>query len=113
VSCELVERDLTAYLDRELDLDAATAIRLHLAGCTACRRLVAEREALGRLVRSAPYYPAPQRLRTRVSARTGRSLWLGRFVRLAAAAALPVSVGARPAIIRLAPAATLPIEAQG
>jgi len=43
MSCELVERDLTAYLDRELDIDAATAIRAHLTGCLACRRLVGER----------------------------------------------------------------------
>ena len=107
MSCELVERDLTAYLDRELDIDAASAIRSHLADCTACRRLVAEREALGRLVRSAPYYPAPQRLRTRVSARTGRSLWLGRFVPLAAAATLLVSVGVGTTLMRVAPTVTV------
>ncbi len=44
MSCELVERDLSAYLDRELDIDAATAIRAHLTGCLACRRLVGERD---------------------------------------------------------------------
>ena len=54
MSCEHVERDLDAYLDRELDAQSAAAIRDHLSGCAACRRQVAEREALSRLVRAAP-----------------------------------------------------------
>ena len=45
MSCEHVERDLDAYLDRELDTESATAVRVHLSGCAACRRRVAEREA--------------------------------------------------------------------
>jgi anti-sigma factor RsiW len=104
MSCELVERDLSAYLDRELEIDAATAIRSHLTDCIACRRLVAEREALGRLVRSAPYYAAPERLRARVSARTSRSIFAGRFVPLAAAATLLVAAGIGTTVMRLAPA---------
>jgi anti-sigma factor RsiW len=107
MSCELVERDLSAYLDRELDIDAATAIRSHLTDCGACRRLVAEREALGRLVRSAPYYAAPEWLRTRVSARTSRSIFARRFVPLAAAATLLVAAGVGTTVMRLAPAANI------
>jgi anti-sigma factor RsiW len=107
MSCELVERDLSAYLDRELDIEAATAIRSHLTDCVACRRLVAEREALGRLVRSAPYYPAPERLRARVSGRTSRSIFASRFVPWAAAATLLVATGIGTMVIRLAPAANV------
>jgi anti-sigma factor RsiW len=109
MSCELVERDLSAYLDRELEIDAATAIRSHLTDCIACRRLVAEREALGRLVRSAPYYAAPERLRARVSARTRRSIFAGRFVPLAAAATLLVAAGIGTTVMRLAPATNSPM----
>jgi anti-sigma factor (TIGR02949 family) len=104
MSCELVERDLSAYLDRELDISAATAIRSHLAECVNCRRLVAERDALGALVRSAPYYPAPERLRARISGRTSRSRLASRFLPLAAAATLLVSVGIGAAVMRLGPA---------
>jgi anti-sigma factor RsiW len=107
MSCELVERDLTAYLDRELDIDAATAIRAHLTDCLACRRLVGEREALGRLVRSAPYYAAPDWLRARVSARTSRSMFAGRFVPLAAAATLLIAAGIGTTVMRLAPAVNI------
>src|SRR5262249_54174205 len=107
MSCELVERDLSAYLDRELDIDAATAIRSHLTDCVACRRFVAEREALGQLVRSAPYYAAPERLRARLSARTSRSRFAGRFLPWAAAATVLVSAGIGATVMRLAPAASV------
>jgi len=107
MSCELVERDLSAYLDRELDIDAATAIRSHLTDCVACRRLVAQREALGRLVRSAPYHSAPERLRACISASTTRSRFARRFLPLAAAATVLVSAGIGAAVMRLAPAASV------
>jgi anti-sigma factor RsiW len=107
MSCELVERDLSAYLDRELDIDAATAIRSHLTDCIACRRLVAEREALGRLVRSAPYYRAPERLRARVTARTSRSIFATRFVPWAAAATLVVAAGIATTVMRVMPSANV------
>ncbi len=104
MSCEDVERDLDAYVDRELDAGPAAALRDHLGGCAACRRRVADREALGRLVRSAPYWPAPNRLRRRVSAQTSRTASVHRFLTWAAAAALAVSVGVGIALVR--PAAT-------
>ena len=100
MSCEHVERDLDAYVDHELDRDSATAVRDHLRGCAGCRGRVAERETLGRLVRSAPYYPAPDRLRARVSARTTRSTSVHRLVTWAAAAVLVVSVGGGIALKR-------------
>jgi mycothiol system anti-sigma-R factor len=93
VSCQDVVRELDAYLDRELDSDAATVVRAHLSGCPDCRRRLAEREALGRLVRSAPYYPAPDRVRARVAARMSRSLQMRRLVTWAVAASLIVAIG--------------------
>jgi anti-sigma factor (TIGR02949 family) len=66
VSCKDVWRELDAYVDGDLDAESAMAVRDHLSGCAACRQRVAEREALGRLVRSAPHYSAPNRLRARV-----------------------------------------------
>jgi anti-sigma factor RsiW len=93
MSCEYVERDLDAYLDRELDAQAATAARDHLTECAACRRRVAERETLSRLVRAAPYYSAPDRLRARVSGQTTRPESVRRILTWAAAAALFISVG--------------------
>jgi anti-sigma factor RsiW len=93
MSCERLERELDAYVDRELDAGAAMAYRSHLADCAECRRQVAERDALGRLVRSAPFYPAPDRLRTRVSAQMRRSNSVRRVLSWAAAAVLVLSVG--------------------
>jgi anti-sigma factor RsiW len=95
MSCQLVEHDLDVYLDRELDADSSTVVRDHLGKCFDCRREVAEREALARLVRAAPYYSAPDSLRTRVLQQTRRSGSIRRvFVWGAAAAALVLSVGA-------------------
>ena len=94
MSCELVERDLDAYLDRELDAAASTAVGEHLRACAACRRQVAEREALARLVRAAPYYSAPDRLRAQVFAASTRSNAVRQILTWAAAAILVVSVGA-------------------
>ena len=100
--CEDVMRDLDAYVDRELDAGSASAVRDHLIGCIDCRQRAAEREALGRLIRSTPYYSAPDRLRARVSAQAMRSTTLRRFVPLAAAAVLLVSIGGGIALMRSA-----------
>jgi anti-sigma factor (TIGR02949 family) len=94
MSCELVERDLDAYLDRELDAESTAAVREHVRMCASCRRQLAEREALARLVRSAPYYSAPDRLRARVLAQSNRSNSMRRVLTWAVAAALVLSVGA-------------------
>jgi mycothiol system anti-sigma-R factor len=93
MSCEHVGRDLDAYLDRELDVETAKSIRDHISECAACRRQVAERETLSRLVRAAPYYSAPDRLRSRVVAQSNRSRSVRRLLTWAAAAVVAVSVG--------------------
>jgi anti-sigma factor RsiW len=96
VNCEQIERSLDAYVDREIDVDAAGAVREHLATCPSCRRRVAELEALGRLVRSVPPYPAPARLRAQLAQpRAARmKLPLSRMVTWAAAATVVLAVGA-------------------
>jgi anti-sigma factor RsiW len=100
VTCEIVERDLEAYVDRELDPAAAAGVREHIAGCAACRRRVAEREALGRLVRSMPSYAVPDRLRASLAGKSARSQPLARLVPWAAAAMLALSVGGGITFVR-------------
>jgi len=94
MSCELVERNLDAYLDRELDAESSTAVRDHVRVCAACRGQLAGREALTTLVRGAPYYPAPDRLRARVLTQSTRPNSVRRVPGWAAAAVLVLSVGA-------------------
>ena len=98
MNCEDIERNLDAYIDREIDPDAALAVRGHLSECASCHRRVAERETVGRLVRSAPYYAAPNRLRSRVALQTIRSTSRRRLLALAAAAVVVASVGGGTAI---------------
>src|SRR5262245_32829338 len=100
MSCELVERDLDAYLDRELDAESSAAVREHVRTCAACRRQLAQREALTRLVRGAPYYSAPDRLRARVLAQSTRSNSVRRVLTWAAGAVFVCSVGAGMALWR-------------
>jgi anti-sigma factor (TIGR02949 family) len=92
VICDDVERYLDLYLDREMGADLAAEIQDHLRTCAACRRRVAEREALGRLVRAVPYRVAPERLRARVAAQASHSGSTRRWVAWAAAAVLVASV---------------------
>ena len=102
MTCELVDPELDAYVDSELDAQAASVVRQHLDGCPACRRRVVERQALGRLVRAAEYYPAPDRLRARVAGRSQRTALGRRIVPLAAAAALVLSVAGAVSLVRSA-----------
>jgi len=102
VICEEVERDLDAYVDRELAADAAAAVREHLGTCASCRRRVADREAIGRLVRSVPYYQAPDRLRARVAKQGTWTRFAPRLGAWAAAAVLVLSVGGGIALLRSA-----------
>jgi anti-sigma factor (TIGR02949 family) len=100
MSCEHVERDLDVYLDRELDPEAAAAMHDHISECQTCRRVVAERQAVSRLVQAAPYYSAPERLRARVMAQSTRSGFMRRGLTWAAAAVLIVSAGVGISLFR-------------
>ncbi|HJZ76108.1 MAG TPA: anti-sigma factor [Vicinamibacterales bacterium] len=103
--CADVNRDLDAYVDRELDAEAAAAIRQHLDGCPRCRERVAERQALSRLLQqSTTYREAPDRLRARVAAAAARSTSSYRLTMWAAAAVLVLAVGGGIALLRSTPA---------
>jgi anti-sigma factor (TIGR02949 family) len=92
MSCEIVDRDLAGYIDHEIDAESAQAVREHLSACEGCRARVDEHRAVGRLVRTVPYYSAPNRLRARIAAQTTRSMMRHRLLTWAAAAALVVAV---------------------
>jgi anti-sigma factor RsiW len=98
--CDDLERDLDPFIDRELTAESAAAVRDHLTTCASCRRRVAEREALGRMVRSVPYREAPDRVRAHVTRRAGRTRATRRLLTWVAAAALVVSVGGTISLLR-------------
>ena len=100
--CDDVGRDLEAYVDRELDTDAIAAIRSHVSACASCRQRIAERELLGRLVRSVPYRMAPDRLRARVVTHVERRRSLHHLLVRAAAAVVILVVGAGILLVRSA-----------
>jgi anti-sigma factor (TIGR02949 family) len=102
MSCEQVRDRLDAFVDRELDSHAAGVVRDHISGCSNCRRFVTEREALGRLVRSVPYYSAPDHVRARVVAQSSRGPQARRFVPWVAAAVLILCAGAGVTLVRSA-----------
>jgi len=98
--CADLEHDLDPYVDREVPPETAAAIREHLGACDACRRRVADREALGRMVRSVPYSEAPVRLRSRVAGQAQRTRSVRRLLTWAAAAVLVVSFGGALSLVR-------------
>jgi anti-sigma factor RsiW len=93
VTCEDVGLALDAYMDDECDGDTTTAIRRHVAGCAICRERLAQYETVGRLVRLAPYYPAPDRLRQRVADAIADSRRRWHVATWAAAAAVAIAIG--------------------
>jgi anti-sigma factor RsiW len=100
VTCDELGRNLDAYADGELDVDSAHDVRDHASGCPNCRRRISEREALGSLLRAAPYYSAPESLRTNLAARTTRSIWPRRVFTWAAAAAIAGVLAGGVALLR-------------
>jgi len=102
VTCEAVERDVDAYIDRELDPEADRLVRSHLTECPRCRSRVTERQALSRLVRAVPYHSAPDRLRAHVSGQTTRTITRHRLLTWAAAAAVIIAAGGAVALGRWA-----------
>jgi anti-sigma factor RsiW len=101
MTCVDFEGLVDAYVDREIAANLVTEIEAHLARCSACQKQLADRLALGRLVRAIPYHVAPQRLRAAVTTR-------GRFrfgayrgvLALAASVALAVSIAGAAAGLR-------------
>jgi anti-sigma factor RsiW len=91
---------LEPYVDNELERGESAKISQHLETCAMCRHRLAERESVGRLVRGAPYYPAPDRLRAAVTAATMRapSRLTPRLLAWAAMVTLTVSLGSSAAV---------------
>ena len=100
--CTDVGRDLDPYVDRELPPESAAAVRAHLSTCASCQQRLAEREHVGRLVRSLPYHQAPDRLRARVAGRAQHQRPTRYLMSLAAAAVLVVSVAGGISLMRSA-----------
>jgi anti-sigma factor RsiW len=86
--CEEIVRVLDGYVDGELEAESHAHVRDHVDHCAACAVRLANRERLGRLVQSAPYYPAPERLRSTIASTTVRGSWSGYGMTWAAAAAV-------------------------
>ena len=93
MNCHEVGRLLDRYLDNELERGESAAIGQHLETCAMCWHRLAERESLGRLVRAAPYYTAPDRLRAAVATMRAPSRFTPRLLAWAAVATLAVSLG--------------------
>lgn len=100
--CLEVGRVLDAYIDNELEPADASELQAHLALCAGCRALVANREALGRLVRHLPYYPAPDQVRAKVARMRTRPRFNPGLLTWAAVLALAVSLGGSVGVARLA-----------
>jgi len=94
MTCEQVRRQLTAYLDGELEARDGSSVRGHLRECAACRQVASDEGALRDGLRHLPPLDPPP------------SLWAGVQAQLAAAEVADARRPAwRRALARWAPAA--------
>ncbi len=93
MNCHEIGRLLDAYVDNELEPAESAEISRHLETCTTCTSRLAQRESLGRLVRSAPYYTASDRLRAAVATSRAPSRFSPTLLAWAAVVTLAVSLG--------------------
>jgi anti-sigma factor RsiW len=100
--CLEAGRVLDAYIDNELELADAADLQAHLAVCAGCREILADREALGRLVRHLPYHPASDQLRAKIARIHTRPRFNPSLLTWAAVLALAVSLGGSIEVVRLA-----------
>jgi anti-sigma factor RsiW len=89
VTCPEIRALLEPYVDRELGPEEVASVRHHLETCGDCAERLKQLDTLGGLIRRAPYYPAPDRLRERLSRSSRRST--SRQSRLAWVAAVTVA----------------------
>jgi anti-sigma factor RsiW len=106
VDCGEVESLLDAYQDRELEPAVSTSVREHVDACATCRQRLANAEAIGRMVRRAPYYQAPDALRARLTHARTRSPVTSH--RLAWAAAVVMVASLTGSILLLRSSARVP-----
>jgi anti-sigma factor (TIGR02949 family) len=100
VDCREVEGLLGAYLDRELEAAVSTSVQDHVDACAACRQRLANLESIGRLVRRAPYYQAPDALRARLMHSRTRLTAPSHLLAWAAAALIVASLTGSLLILR-------------
>jgi anti-sigma factor (TIGR02949 family) len=100
VDCREVEGLLDAYLDGELEPAVSTSVRNHLDACAACRQRLANVESIGRMVRRAPYYQAPEALRARLTEVRTRSRATSNWLAWAAAVVMVASLTGSILILR-------------
>lgn len=94
MTCEHVQKRLTAYLDGELDGDRGSVVRGHLRACATCRQIASDEAALRDGLRQLPPVDPPA------------SLWAGVQARLAEAEVADAKRPAwRRALARWAPLA--------
>jgi anti-sigma factor RsiW len=93
VNCSEVDRVIDAYADDELGPAEAAEVRAHLDVCPGCRQRVDARASLGRLIRRAPYYTAPDRLRVAAATARRPARVPPRLLAWAAMVTLAVSLG--------------------
>jgi anti-sigma factor RsiW len=102
VICLEARRLVDAAVDNELGPAASADLHAHLASCATCRQLLADRDALGRLVRQLPYYPAPDQLRAKMVRISTRLRFKRSLLAWAAVLALAASLGASVEVARFA-----------
>jgi anti-sigma factor RsiW len=98
VTCHEVGRQLDAYVDNEIGPTESASFREHLASCVGCSRRLGDRESLARLVGSVPYFAAPDRLRKAIATARRPPRFGTRFLALAAAITMAVSLGGATAV---------------
>jgi anti-sigma factor RsiW len=92
VDCRELEDLLSAYLDGELEPAVSTSVGDHADACAACRQRLANLESIGRMVRRAPYYQAPDALRARLADSRLRSTATSHLLAWAAAVVMVASL---------------------
>jgi anti-sigma factor RsiW len=100
VDCREVEGLLGACLDGELEPAVSASVREHVDACAACRQRLANLESLGRMVRRAPYYQAPETLRARLTPARPRSTATSHLLAWAAAAVMVASLTGSILLVR-------------
>jgi anti-sigma factor RsiW len=100
VDCHDVEGLLSGYLDGELEPGVSTSVRDHVDGCAACRQRLANLESIGRMVRRAPYYEAPDALRARLTHSRTRSTTRSQLLAWAAAVVMVASLSGSILFVR-------------
>ncbi|HEX3704467.1 MAG TPA: anti-sigma factor [Vicinamibacterales bacterium] len=106
MNCHETERLLGAYVDGELGPAESASVQEHLASCPACSQRLRDLEALGRVVRRAPYYPAPERLRAAVMATKKRPRFTPSLLAWAATVVLAASLGGAMVLRTMRPGTT-------